>query len=213
MIGIYLVKSFILLSNIDSVNTSCLFTTAMNQARDSTPTILYISLLSLLFSHTHIPTRSLQSNHRSTQNKIKNQASSLSLPSLALRIDQSPPIHAISKQTFFMLVPNFKNQIKSWRTTKTSSSSSRSSSSSSSATASSAQPMPSMVSTIPCQRLGTKRERVKKGTDNRQTDNRRREKRGKDRETRSEIWREKGRKHVILFFFPELRLSTMKRAK
>jgi len=56
-----------------------------------------------------------------------------------------------------------------------------------------------------------RRERVKKGTDNRQQTDRQREKRGKDRETRSEIWRKKERKHVILFF--ELRLSTMKRAK
>lgn len=54
MIGIYLVKSFILFSSIDSVNTSCLFTTAMNQARNKHAYhLIYISLLSLLLSHTH----------------------------------------------------------------------------------------------------------------------------------------------------------------
>lgn len=114
MIGIYVVKSFILLVVIDSVNTSCLFTTAMNQARESTPTILYISLLSLLLSltHTYPPGLSnpITAPPKNTKNKIKTKLHlSLSRLSLPASIKALPSTQSPNK-LFFMHVPNFKNK-------------------------------------------------------------------------------------------------------
>lgn len=87
-----------------------------------------------------------------------------------------------------------------------------------------AQPMPSMVSTIPCQRLDAKRELKKVQTDrqtDRQTDNRQQTTGKEGKRPRNPIGdmekqkkREKEKKACdLVFFFIKLRLSTMKRAK
>lgn len=138
------------------MNTSYLFTTAMNQARNKHAYhLIYISSLSPSLSHTHIPTRSFQSNHRSTQNKIKNQASSLSPVSHSPH--RSKPSHPRNLQTnFFHACPKLQKQIKSWRTTKTSSRSSSSSSSSATSTAHAIHGFYNSLSEITCE------ERVKK---------------------------------------------------
>lgn len=176
----------------------------MNQARESTPTILYIYLSSLSpfsLSLTHIPTRSLQSNHRFTQNKIKTKLH-LSLPSLAPRIDQSPPIHAISKQTFFLLVPNFKNKSSlgeqlrlhhhhhhDRRRRRHHQQHHQHS------------PCHPWFLQFPVRDYIRRERELKRYMRYRQTDNRQREKRGKDRETRSEIMEREGEKACDLVFF------------
>lgn len=166
MIGIYVVKSFILLVVIDSVNTSCLFTTAMNQARASTPTILYIYLFSLSFSLSHTYPPGL-SNPITAPPKIKSKPSFISLSRLslpasikALPSTQSPnKLFSCLSQTS-KIKSSLGEQLRLHHDRRRRRRHQHQQQ---------AQPMPSMVSTIPCQRLHRYEERVKKvQTDNRQ---------------------------------------------